>query len=211
LAIGKKLKDRLNQKAGISDDASSSGNENPSLPTETKRTRTPKAKRQSPPSRVRPTLQDQYAPPVHHEYPFQASYDGCGWSNTPPIFAYPAYLCPPEGMIMPSDGAVRGYQPMPTETYPECLSVHFSDVIKPETAYLGGPMDEGMPPFVSYSGYPIPGVDLGAVQPFPDDQMPHVSASSSRSPAPIVPPLPGIATSKTVADASIDSASVALV
>ncbi len=179
LAIGERLKlKNLQQQAQIPDNASSSGNENMSPPTKTKRKPTSsQAKRQSPPTRVRPTLQGQY---------------DCLWPNTPTTFACLTYLPPPEEMIMPSDGAVRGYRPMPTEMYPEYLSppaVHFSDATKPETAYLGGPMDDSMPPFMSYSGYPIPGVDLDAAQPSPYDQMPHVSTSSSRSPAPIASPL----------------------
>jgi hypothetical protein len=146
---------------------------------------------------------------MHHddEYLFQTSYDERERSNTPPMFAYSTYPPPPEEMIMPSYGPVQAYRPMPTESYPEYLSpppvpvtlpsmTHFSDAIKRETGYPGASMDEGMPPYMSYSGYPIPGVDLGAAaQPSPYDQMPHVSASSSsRSPAPITtPPLQGIA------------------
>ncbi len=92
---------------------------------------------------------------------------------------------------MLSDGAVWEYQPMPP-----CLEDFFIDATNPE--------GESTPPFMSYSGYPIPGVHLGAVQPSPYDQMPYVSASSSRSPAPIVP----LAAPETVTDASIDSASL---
>ena len=210
MATGKKLKKRLEElerRAGTSDDASSSGNEKPSPPTKTKRVQAPKTQRQSPPAQVKPTLQGQYTPPMHHddEYLFQASYDDRERSNTPPMFAYSTYPPPPEEMMMPSYGAVQGYRPMPTETYPEYLSppavpvtlpsmTHFSDAIKRETAYPGGSMEENMPPYMSYSGYPIPGVDLGAAQPSPYDHMPHVSASSSsRNPASITttPPLHG--------------------
>ena len=193
---GKKLKKRLEElerRAGTSDDASSSGNEKASPPTKTKRTATPKTQRQSPPAQVKPTMQGQYTPPMHHddEYLFPASYDERERSNTPPMFAYSTYPPPPEEMIMPQYGAVQGYRPMPTDTYAEYLTpapvpvtlpsmTHFSDAIKRETGYPGGPVDEGLPPYLSYSGYPIPGVDLGAGQPSPYDQMPHVSASSSR-------------------------------
>ncbi len=148
-------------------------------------------------------MHPQYTPPMHHddEYLFPASYDERERSNTPPMFAYSTYPPPPEEMIMPQYAAVQGYRPMPTDSYPEYLTpapvpvtlpsmTHFSDAIKRETGYPGGPVDDGMPPYLSYSGYPIPGVvDLGAGQPSPYDQMPHVSASSSRSPAPIIPPL----------------------
>ncbi len=92
---------------------------------------------------------------------------------------------------MLSDGAVWEYQPMPPY-----LEDFFTDATNPE--------DESMPPFMSYSGYPVPGVHLGAVQLSPYDQMPYVSASSSRTPAPIVP----LAAPETVTDASIDSASL---
>lgn len=189
----KKLKKRLEdleRRAGTSDDASSSGNEKPSPPTKTKRTQTPKTQRQSPPAQVKPVLPNQYTPPMHHddEYLFP-SYDERERSNTPPMFAYSTYPPPPEEMIMPSYGAVPGYRPMPTETYPDYLTpapvpvtlpsmTHFSDAIKREptaTGYPGGPVDESaLPPYMSYGGYPLPGgVDLGAGQPSPYDQMPH--------------------------------------
>ena len=203
---GKKLKKRLEElerRAGTSDDASSSGNEKASPPTKTKRTATPKTQRQSPPAQVKPTLHGQYTPPMHHddEYLFPASYDERERSNTPPMFAYSTYPPPPEEMIMPQYGAVHAqYRPMPTDTYAEYLTpapvpvtlpsmTHFSDAIKRESGYPGGPVDEGLPPYLSYSGYPILGVDMGAGQPSPYDQMPHVSASSARSPAPIISPL----------------------
>ena len=66
-------------------------------------------------------------------------------------------------------------------------------------------MGEVMLLFMSYGGYPISDVDLGAVQPLLYDQTPHVSASHSR--APIVP----LAAPEIVGDASIDAASLALV
>ena len=93
---------------------------------------------------------------------------------------------------MPPYGAVQSYRPMATDSYPEYLTpapvpvtlpsmTHFSDAIKREASYPGAPVDDGMPPYMSYNGYPLPGVDLSAGHPSPYDQMPHVSASSSSS------------------------------
>ena len=173
LETGKKLKERLEElkvRAGTLDDALPSGNEKPSPPAETKRRPAPKTQRQSPPAQVKPTLQGQYTPPMHQEdeYLFQTSYDERERSNTPPILAYSTYPPPPEEMMMQSYGAVQGYQPMPTETYPEYLSpppvmlpstTNFSDAIKRETAYPGRSMDKAIPPCMS--GYPTLGVDQG--------------------------------------------------
>lgn len=199
LTTGKKLKKRLEdleRRAGTSDDASSSGNEKASPPTKTKRAPAPKTQtqRQSPPAQVKPTLQGQYTPPMHHddEYLFPQSYDERERSNTPPMFAYSTYPPPPEEMIMPPYGAVQSYRPMATDSYPEYLTpapvpvtlpsmTHFSDAIKREASYPGATVDDGMPPYMSYNGYPLPGVDLSAGHPSPYDQMPHVSASSSSS------------------------------
>ncbi len=69
---------------------------------------------------------------------------------------------------MQSYGAVQGYQSMPTETYPEYLSLLPMPVTPPSIthfgeAYLGGSMDEAIPPYMSYGGYPIPGVDQGVM------------------------------------------------
>jgi hypothetical protein len=200
----KKLKKRLEElerRAGSSDDASSSGNEKPSPPTKAKRTQAPKAQRQTPPAQVKPAMPGQYTPPMHHddEYLFPHSYDERERSHTPPMFAYSTYPPPPEEMIMPPYGAVQGYRPMPTESYPEYLSpppvpvtlpsmTHFSDAIKRETTgYPGGQVEEGMP-YMTYNGYQLPGIDMSAGHPSPYDQMPHVSASSSaRHPAPLPP------------------------
>ena len=144
----------------------------------------------------------QYTPPMHHddEYLFPHSYDERERSHTPPMFTYSTYPPPPEEMIMPPYGAVQGYRPMPTESYPEYLSppsvpvtlpsmTHFSDAIKREAGYPGGAVEEGLP-YMSYNGYPLPGIDMSAGHPSPYDQMPHVSASSSssaRHPAPLPP------------------------
>jgi hypothetical protein len=52
---------------------------------------------------------------------------------------------------------------------------NLSNAVKRETAYSGGSLDESMPSYLSYSGYPIWGVDLGAAaaaQPSPYDHMP---------------------------------------
>ena len=99
---------------------------------------------------------------------------------------------------MPPYGAVQGYhRAMPTESYPEYLSpppvpvtlpsmTHFSDAIKREAAaYPGAPGEEPIS-YMSFNGYPLPGIDMTAAHPSPYDQMPHVSASSSsaRHPAP---------------------------
>ena len=186
LVIGQRIKKRLEEHARLS------GNENPGPPTKTKRDT-------KGPTQARPTLQGQG---LFHTFE-------CKWSDAPPTFASSTYLPHPEEMIIPSDEAVPGYQPMPTETYPDPTEMYpeylslpaviFSDAIKPET------MGEFMLLFMSYGGYPIPGVHLGAELPLLYDQTPHVSAS--HSPAPIVP----LAAPEIVADASIDSASVAFV
>ncbi|KAK4157060.1 hypothetical protein C8A00DRAFT_12050 [Chaetomidium leptoderma] len=190
--IGKKLKKRLEElerRAGTSDDASSSGNEKASPPTKTKRTQAPKAQRQTPPATVKPSMQGQYTPPMHHddEYLFPQSYDERERSHTPPMFAYSTYPPPPEEMMMAPYGAVQGYRPMPTESYPEYLSpaaaavpvtlpsmTHFNDAIKREpAAYPAGPVEESMH-YMTYSGYSLPGVDMSAGHhPSPYDQMPH--------------------------------------
>ena len=100
---------------------------------------------------------------------------------------------------MPPYGAVQAYPPMLTETYSEYLSsapvsvslplmMHFSDAIKQDTGYPSGePVDEGLLLYTGYSGCPLPGVDLSTRQPSPCDQIPHVSASSLHSTAPIEP------------------------
>jgi hypothetical protein len=214
---GKKLKKRLEdleRRAGSSDDASSSGNEKLSPPTKTKRAPAPKAQRQTPPAPVKPTTmqQGQYTPPMHHddEYLFPQSYDERERSHTPPMFAYSTYPPPPEEMIMAPYGAVQGYRhAMPTaESYPEYLSpppvpvslpsmTHFHDAIKREPGYpasSGPAADEGLS-YMTYNGYALPGIDMGASHhPSPYDPMPHVSASSSsfsssRNPAHLPPPL----------------------
>jgi hypothetical protein len=209
VATGKKLKKRLEdleRRAGTSEEASSSGNEKPSPPTKTKRTQTTKAQRQTPPAPVKPAMQSQYTPPMHHEdeYLFPPAYDDRQRSHSPPMFAYSTYPPPPEEMMMPPYGAVPAYRPMPTESYPEYLSpppvpvpvtlpsmTHFSDAIKREPGYPGAPVDEGMPPYMSYNGYPLPGMDMSAGHPSPYDQMPHVSASASSSSLPRpIPPYP---------------------
>ena len=204
LATGKKLKKRLEElerRAGTSDDASSSGNEKQSPPTKAKRTQTPKAQRQTPPAQMKPTLQGQYTPPMQHddEYLFPSSYDDRERSNTPPMFAYQTYPAPPEEMMMSSYGAVQGYRTMATEPYTDYLSApavsvslppmtHFSDAIKREPSYAGAAVEDPMPPYMSYGGYPVPGVDITtAGHPSPYDQMPHVSASSSPPPQPPFP------------------------
>ena len=122
------------------------------------------------------------------EYLFSSSYEDRERSNTPPsMFAYQTYPAPPEEMMM-SYGAVQGYRTMAPEPYPDYLSAapvpvslpsmtHFSDAIKRDPSY---PVDEAMPPYMSYGGYPVPGVDI--THPSPYDQMPHVSASSSPPP-----------------------------
>ncbi|KAK4103283.1 hypothetical protein N658DRAFT_494612 [Parathielavia hyrcaniae] len=210
----KKLKKRLEdleRRAGSSEDASSSGNETPSPPTKTKRTQTTKVQqRQSPPAPAKPAaMQSQYTPPMHpdDEYLFpSSSYDERQRSHSPPMFAYSTYPPPPdEQMMMPSYGAVQqGYRPMPTESYPEYLSpqppasvpvtlpsmTHFSDAIKREPApYPGAPVDEGLPPYISYNGYPLPGMDMAAAggHASPYDQLPHVSASPSSPSRPTQP------------------------
>ncbi|EAQ85021.1 hypothetical protein CHGG_09035 [Chaetomium globosum CBS 148.51] len=187
---GKKLKKRLEElerRAGTSDDASSSGNEKASPPAKTKRTQAAKTQKQSPPAQMKPTLQGQYTPPMHHddEYLFAHSYDERERSNTPPMFAYSTYPPPPEEMIMPPYGAVQSYhRAMPTESYQEYLSpppvpvtlpsmTHFSDAIKREaTAYPGAPAEEPIS-YMSFNGYPLPGIDMTAAHPSPYDQMPH--------------------------------------
>jgi hypothetical protein len=169
LTIGKKLKQlkkrlkELERRETTLDDASSCGNEKPSPSTNTKPTQAFKGQSQSPPSLVVPVLQGQYTPPMHDddEYLFPAACDERERSHTPPTFAYPTYPPPPEHMIMPPYGAVEEYHPMPTEIYPEYLSLapvwvslplmtYFSDAIKQETGYPGsGPVDEGLPPYMS--------------------------------------------------------------
>ncbi len=189
LTTGRRLKKRLEElerRVTTLDDTSSSGNEKPSLPSKTKRAQTSKTQSQLPSAQVIP---GRYIPPVYHdgEYHFSASYDERGRSHTSPM------LTCSEEMTMPPYGPVQGSPLMPIETYPEYLSLepvsvslpvmtHFSDAITEKTGYEGsGPIDEDLPPYMSYSGYPLPGVDLITGQPSPWDQMPHVSASSLRS------------------------------
>ncbi|KAJ4293855.1 hypothetical protein N0V88_005369 [Collariella sp. IMI 366227] len=192
----KKLKKRLEdleRRAGTSDAGSSSGSEKPSPPAKTKRTQTPKARRQTPPAPVKPALQGQFTPPMHHddEYLFPPSaYDERERSHTPPMFAYSTYPPPPEEMMMPTYGAMPTYRPMPTDTYSGYLSppslpvtlppmTHFSDAIKRESGYPGGP-EESLA-YMGYNAYQIPGVDMGG-HPSPYDQMPLVSASRNLQP-----------------------------
>ncbi len=189
LTTGKRLKKRLEgleRRVTTLDDTSSSGNEKPSLPTKTKRAQTSKTQSQLPSAQVIP---GRYTPPVHHddEYLFSESYDERRQSHTSPM------LTCSEEMTMPPYEFVQGSHLMPTETYPEYLSLepvsvslpvvtHFSDAITQKTGYEGsGPVDEDLPPYMSYSSYPLPCVDLITGQPSSCDQMPHVSASSLRS------------------------------
>ncbi|KAK4237691.1 hypothetical protein C8A03DRAFT_15801 [Achaetomium macrosporum] len=190
----KKLKKRLEElerRAGTSDGGSASGNEKQSPPAKTKRTQTPKAQRQSPPAPVKPAVQGQYTPPMHHDddYLFPpSSYDERERSHTPPMFSYSTYPPPPEDMMMSQYGAVQGYRPVPAESYPEYLSpapvpvpvtlpslTHFNDAIKREPGYPGGPGAEEGLSYMSYNGYHhIPGVDMGpAGHSSPYEQMPH--------------------------------------
>ncbi|KAL2136441.1 hypothetical protein VTI74DRAFT_3674 [Chaetomium olivicolor] len=180
----KKLKKRLEdleRRAGTSDGGSSSSNDKPSPPTKAKRTQTPKAQRQTPPAPVKPALQGQYTPPMHHddEYLFPpSSCDERERSHTPPMFTYTTYPPPPEEMMMQTYGAMPGYRPISTETYPEYLSpppvpvslpsmTHFSDAIKREPSYPEEPL-----PYMDYNTYHIPGVDMSG-HPSPYDHMPH--------------------------------------
>ncbi|KAK4127293.1 hypothetical protein N657DRAFT_653555 [Parathielavia appendiculata] len=197
----KKLKKRLEdleRRAGTSEEALSSVNEKPSPPTKTKRTQTTKAQqRQSPPAPVKPAMQSQYTPPMHHddEYLFPPCYDERQRSHSPPMFTYSTYPPPPEEqMMIPPFGAVQSYRPMPAESYPEYLSptpvpipvalpsmTHFSDAIKRETAYPGAPVDEGLPPFMNYNNYSLPGMDMSAGHASPYDQLPHTPPLSQHS------------------------------
>jgi hypothetical protein len=134
------------------------------------------------------------------EYLFPPSYDERERSHTPPMFTYSTYPPPPEDMMMAPYAAVQGYRPMPGDPYPEYLApsaappvtlppvTHFSDAIKREPGFPGGPADDGLA-YMSYSGYHhLPGIDMGAGDPSPSyDHMPHVSASS---PSPLAPPCP---------------------
>jgi hypothetical protein len=127
---------------------------------------------------------------MHHDddYLFPpSSYDERELSHTPPMFTYSTYPPPPEEMMMSQYGA---YRPMPAESYQKYLSpppvpvpvtlpslTHFSDAIKREPGYPGGPGAEEGLSYMSYNGYQhIPGVDMGpAGHPSPYEQMPHVS------------------------------------
>lgn len=175
---GKKLKKRreeLERQARASNNAPSSGNEKPSPPVTTKHTPAPKAPRQTPPSQVKPVMQSQYSPPTYRddEYIFPQPYDKLERSYTPPMFAYAAYPPPPEEIMMPIYGAVSTYPPRPTDLYLEWLSAppvsamlpsmtHFGDAIREEPTYPGVVAEESMGPYMSYNGYPLPGINLSA-------------------------------------------------
>ena len=90
----------------------------------------------------------------------------------------PMFTCSEE-MTMPPYEAVQGSHLMLTETYSKYLSLkpvsvslpvvtYFSDAISQKTGYEGSePVDEDLPPYMSYSGHPLPGVDLSTGQPSP--------------------------------------------
>ena len=177
LTTGKKIKKRreeLDRRVRALDDTSASGNQTPNLPTKTKRTQTLEIQSQLPSAQAAP---GRYTPPVRHgdEYVFSASYNKSGWSHTRPMSTYSTYLPAPEEVTYPK------YLSLGSVSASLSLVTHMSDPISQETGYQGsGPVDEDMPPYMSYSGYPLPGVDLSSGQPSTWDEIPHVSASSLR-------------------------------
>ncbi|KAK3945528.1 hypothetical protein QBC46DRAFT_93823 [Diplogelasinospora grovesii] len=204
-----KLKKRLQElerRAGPSDEEGSSGGEKAAPAgkgnsSSSRRSQSSKASKQSPkqayPAPPKPMTQGQFTPPMHHddEYLFPSSYDERERSHTPPMFsAYSSYPPPPEDMLMPTYGPVQNsYRPisggssyseyLPVTTMPVTLPpmTHFADALKRDPGYGGH--DDNLP-YLGYSTYGMPGVDMGSGAPSPYGQMPHVSSSSLRSQTP---------------------------